>query len=70
MPAPELSPFASLRHRNFRIFFYGQTTSLVGTWMQSVAQGWLVLQLTNSAFQVASPVSFSAQPIMALFLYE
>ncbi|HET9346286.1 MAG TPA: MFS transporter [Candidatus Limnocylindrales bacterium] len=37
----------ALRHRNYRLFFGGQLVSLVGTWMQQVAQGWLVLQLTN-----------------------
>ena len=68
MPAPELSPFASLRHRNFRIFFYGQTTSLVGTWMQSVAQGWLVLQLTNSAFQVGLVSALSSLPVLLFSL--
>lgn len=45
-----LTTFRALRHRNFRLFFFGQLTSLVGTWMHSLAQGWLVLQLTNSAF--------------------
>ena len=41
--------FASLRHRNFRLFFAGQLVSLIGTWMQSTAQLWLVYKLTNSA---------------------
>lgn len=62
------SPFASLRHRNFRLFFLGQTTSLVGTWMQSVAQGWLVLQLTNSAFQVGLVSALSALPVLLFSL--
>src|SRR5512138_2667100 len=39
----------SLRHRNLRLFFSGQAVSLAGTWMQSVAQGWLVWRLTRSA---------------------
>jgi MFS family permease len=38
----------SLRHRNYRLFFMGQAISLVGTWMQSVAQQWLVYRLTHS----------------------
>ncbi len=42
--------FASLRHRNFRLFFIGQMISLIGTWMQRIAQSWLVLQLTDSPF--------------------
>lgn len=61
-----LSPFAALRHRNFRIFWTGQTVSLVGTWMQTLAQGWLVLQLTDSAFWVGL-VSFSGSLPVLLF---
>jgi MFS family permease len=44
--------FASLRHRNYRLFFVGQGISVTGTWMQRVAQAWLVLQLTHSAVAV------------------
>src|SRR5215475_14356558 len=40
--------FRALRHRNFRLFWYGQLVSLIGTWMQSVAQGWLMYRLTSS----------------------
>src|SRR5579863_9466317 len=40
----------ALRNRNFRLFWAGNFTSNIGTWMQNVAQGWLVLTLTNSAF--------------------
>lgn len=68
MPADPLSPFASLRHRNFRLFFWGQTTSLVGTWMQSIAQGWLVLQLTDSAFQVGLVSALSSLPVLLFSL--
>lgn len=42
--------FRSLSHRNFRLFWTGAFLSNIGTWMQAVAQGWLVLQLTNSPF--------------------
>ena len=42
--------FAAFRHRNYRFFFGGQLVSLVGTWMQMVAEGWLVYQLSNSSF--------------------
>ena len=45
-----LGTFVALRHRNFRLFFVGQMLSLIGTWMQRVAQSWLVLELTNSPF--------------------
>ncbi|TML64325.1 MAG: MFS transporter, partial [Actinobacteria bacterium] len=45
--------FASLRrHRNYRLFFAGQLVSLPGTWMQRIAQAWLVLSLTHSPFAV------------------
>lgn len=40
--------FAALHHPNYRLWFYGQMVSLMGTWMQSTAQGFLVFQLTNS----------------------
>ncbi len=42
--------FAALRHRNYRVFFFGQLISLTGTWMQAMAQGWLVYDLSNSTF--------------------
>jgi MFS family permease len=41
--------FRSLKHRNFRLFFSGQLISLVGTWMQTIAEAWLVYRLTGSA---------------------
>jgi len=42
----------AFRHRDFRLYFWGQLISLVGTWMQSVAQGWLMHRLTSSAFML------------------
>src|SRR4029079_6286070 len=42
--------FRALSNRNYRLFWTGAFLSNVGTWLQAVAQGWLVLQLTNSAF--------------------
>jgi len=70
MPAPptRLSPFAALRHRDFRVFWTGQTISLVGTWMGGLAQGWLVLQLTDSAFWVGLVSFLGAVPILLLSL--
>ena len=44
--------FRAFRHRNFRFYWTGQLVSLVGTWMQSVAQGWLMHRLTSSAFML------------------
>jgi MFS family permease len=68
MPAPRLSPFGALRHRNFRLFFFGQGTSLVGTWMQNVAQGWLVLEITNSPFYVGLVSALGSLPILLVSL--
>jgi len=56
--------FTALKHRNFRLFLSGQAISLVGTWMQSIAQGWLVLKLTDSAFYLALVQAMSSLPIL------
>jgi len=61
--------FAAFRHRNFRLFIIGQFTSLCGTWMQVVAQGWLVLQLTNSPFAVGLVTALGSLPILLFTLY-
>jgi MFS family permease len=58
--------FRALRHRNFRLFLGGQIVSLVGTWMQRVALGWLVYRLTHSAFLLGL-VGFAGQ-IPSLFI--
>jgi len=50
----------SLRHRNFQLFFSGQLISLIGTWMQNVAQSWLVYRLTGSSLLLGT-VSFAGQ---------
>ena len=42
----------ALRHRNFRLFFIGQSVSLIGTWMQRIALGWLIYRLTDSEFML------------------
>ncbi|MFZ0200403.1 MAG: MFS transporter [Candidatus Sulfotelmatobacter sp.] len=56
----------ALRHRNFQLFFGGQLISLIGTWMQSVAQSWLVYRLTGSALLLGS-VGFASQVPVFLF---
>src|ERR1044071_873383 len=56
----------ALRHRNYRLFFGGQSLSLIGTWMTQVASSWLVYRLTSSAFLLGL-VGFSGQ-IPAFFL--
>ncbi|MFZ5428434.1 MAG: MFS transporter [Thermodesulfobacteriota bacterium] len=58
--------FRSFRHRNYRLFFWGQLGSLTGTWMQSTAQGWLVYRLTGSSFWLGL-VSFCALLPVLLF---
>src|SRR5947209_327459 len=50
----------SLKHRNFQLFFSGQLISLIGTWMQSIAQSWLVYRLTGSSLLLGS-VGFASQ---------
>jgi MFS family permease len=58
---PKLSTtLRALRHRNFQLFFGGQMISLIGTWMQTVAQAWLVYRLTKSALLLGS-VGFASQ---------
>src|SRR5437588_5006089 len=52
--------FRSLRHRNFQLFIGGQLISLIGTWMQSVAQSWLVYKLTGSSLKLGA-VGFASQ---------
>jgi hypothetical protein len=49
-----LRAFIALRHRNYRLFWFGQMISLIGTWMQSTGQAWLVLELTHSAWQLGT----------------
>ncbi len=58
--------FRSLRHRNYRYYFFGQLISLPGTWIQNIALGWLVYRLTDSAFMLGA-VGFAGQ-IPALLL--
>ena len=51
-PTPRPVRLGALRHRDFRLFWIGQLVSQIGTWMQSVAQAWLVLELTKSPLQL------------------
>ncbi len=69
-PTTSRNPFAVLRrHREYRIFWTGQTASLIGTWMQSMAQGWLALELSNSALVVGLVAAMNALP-MLLFSFH
>jgi MFS family permease len=68
MPASGAS-FGALRHRNFRLFIFGQFVSLCGSWMQLVALGWLALVLSNSAFKVGLVTALGALPVLLFTLY-
>jgi MFS family permease len=61
--------FAALSVRNFRLFFIGQLISVSGTWMQSVAQGWLVLQLTGSSIDLGFAIALQYVPILLFGTY-
>jgi MFS family permease len=61
--------FGALRHRNFRVFYVGQLLSLAGTWMQSTAQGWLVLELTNSALRLGIVTAVTSLPTLLFSLW-
>ncbi len=63
------STFHALRNRNFRLFFSGQLISLIGTWMQTVGQAWLVLHLTGSAFALGTVAAFQFLPISLFTLF-
>ena len=58
--------FASLKIRNYRLYFIGQAISLSGTWMQTIAQDWLVLQITHSGTQLGIVSAFQFLPILIL----
>src|SRR5437868_12743810 len=74
-PGPEQEPrrrwaaIAALRHRNFRLFWGGQVISLIGTWMQTVAQGYLVYHLTHSAAMLGLVTTLASLPVLLLTLF-
>ena len=61
--------FASLANPNYRKFFIGQAVSLTGTWMQSVALAWLILQLTGSATWLGIAIALQTLPVLLLAPY-
>src|SRR6516165_4421893 len=61
--------FASLSNPNYRLYFAGQSVSLVGTWMQTIAQGLLVLHLTGSPVDVGFVVALQTLPVLLLGPY-
>ncbi|MEB2310865.1 MAG: MFS transporter [Polyangiaceae bacterium] len=73
-PAPPAAParvatFAALRERNYRLYFWGAVISNIGTWMQRIAQDWLVLELTRSPFAVGVTMALQFLPLMLFGLY-
>jgi MFS family permease len=64
-----LGTFSALRHRNYRLFLTGQVVSLSGTWMQRVAQAWLVYELTKSAFALGVVGFATRVPVLFLSLF-
>src|SRR5580765_8982095 len=61
--------FSALRHRNFRLFFSGQLISLIGTWMQNTAQGWLVYQLTGSKWLLGVVTAVNSAPMLVFSIW-
>src|SRR6266404_3290655 len=59
----------ALSHRNFRLFLFGQGISLIGTWMQAVALGWLVLEITDSPFAVGLTQAFRSLGVLLFTVY-
>ena len=66
---PKTGTFRALRHRNFRLFFFGQLVSLVGTWMQTIAQQWLVYRLTGSAIMLGTVSLVAVIPLLPMTLW-
>ena len=65
-PSPRPVRLGALRHRDFRLFWIGQLISQIGTWMQSVAQAWLVLELTHSPLQLGLVSALQFTPVLFL----
>src|SRR5258708_7573210 len=61
--------FPAFKFRDYRLYFFGQLVSLVGTWLQLVAESWLVLQLTNSAFMVGLVTALRFLPVLLFGLF-
>jgi len=68
MGSPIPAGLRAFRHRNYRLFYAGQAISLVGTWMQAVAQAWLVLTLTNDPFWLGVVGAVQFSPVVAFGL--
>src|SRR4029450_13772250 len=56
--------FRALRHRNYRLFFWGQLASLVGTWIHQTAMSWVVYQIANSKLLLGVVAAMGSAPMM------
>ena len=61
--------FRALRHRNYRLFFYGQLVSLIGTWLQQTAISWFVYEITGSKFLLGAVSAIGSAPMMIFSLW-
>ncbi len=61
--------FRALRHRNYRLFFWGQLVSLIGTWMQQTAMSWFVYEITSSKFLLGAVAAIGTAPMMLFSLW-
>ncbi len=72
MPVGEVNwrtTFRALRHRNYRLFFYGQLVSLIGTWLQQTAMSWFVYEITDSKFLLGAVSAVGSAPMMIFSLW-
>ncbi|PYK29036.1 MAG: MFS transporter [Verrucomicrobia bacterium] len=61
--------FRALRHRNYRLFFWGQLVSLIGTWMQQTAMSWFVYEITHSKFLLGAVAAIGSAPMMLFAIW-
>ena len=61
--------FRALRYRNYRLFFWGQLVSLIGTWMQQTAMSWFVYEITNSKFLLGAVAAIGSAPMMLFSIW-
>src|SRR6266571_7488498 len=61
--------FRALRHRNYRLFFWGQLVSLMGTWMQQTAMSWFVYEITNSKLLLGAVAAIGSAPMMLFSIW-
>ena len=72
VPVGEVSwrtTFRALRHRNYRLFFYGQLVSLIGTWLQQTAMSWFVYEITGSKFLLGAVAAVGSAPMMIFSIW-